>query len=141
MAACKSAGTVWARVHAARTEADRRRDDEAVLGVYAPEFDWSLGRRVIRAPRDTAPAMSEENVEIVRRLAEGFQRRQHERAFEFYDPEIEWDASGLAERPGYRRRLSRPRGRQDLLAELALGVERSPFRDPGRGGGGDDVVL
>jgi ketosteroid isomerase-like protein len=41
--------------------------------------------------------MSEENVEIVRRLAEGFQHRQHERAFELYDPEIEWDASGLAE--------------------------------------------
>jgi ketosteroid isomerase-like protein len=38
--------------------------------------------------------MSQENVEIVRTLAEGFQRRQHEQAFEFYDPEIEWDASG-----------------------------------------------
>ncbi|HXF01195.1 MAG TPA: nuclear transport factor 2 family protein [Solirubrobacterales bacterium] len=37
--------------------------------------------------------MSQENVEIVRTLAEGFQHRQHERAFEFYDPEIEWDAS------------------------------------------------
>ena len=41
--------------------------------------------------------MSQENVEIVRTLAEGFQRRQHEQAFELYDPEIEWDASGLAE--------------------------------------------
>jgi ketosteroid isomerase-like protein len=41
--------------------------------------------------------MSQENVEIVRTLAEGFQRRQHERAFEFYDPEIEWDASRVAE--------------------------------------------
>jgi ketosteroid isomerase-like protein len=41
--------------------------------------------------------MSQENVEIVLELAEGFQRREHERAFEFYDPEIEWDASGLAE--------------------------------------------
>ena len=37
--------------------------------------------------------MSQENVEIVRTLAEGFQHRQHERAFEYYDPEIEWDAS------------------------------------------------
>ena len=37
--------------------------------------------------------MSQENVEIVRTLAEGFQHRQHERAFEFYDPAIEWDAS------------------------------------------------
>ena len=39
--------------------------------------------------------MSQENVEIVRTLAEGFQHRQHERAFEFYDPEIEWDASRM----------------------------------------------
>ena len=41
--------------------------------------------------------MSQENVDIVRTLAEGFQHRQHERAFEFYDPEIEWDASALAD--------------------------------------------
>ncbi len=41
--------------------------------------------------------MSQENVEIVRALAEGFQRRRHEQAFELYDPEIEWDASALAE--------------------------------------------
>jgi ketosteroid isomerase-like protein len=41
--------------------------------------------------------MSEEKVEIVRSLAEGFQHRQHERAFEYYDPEIEWDASQIAQ--------------------------------------------
>jgi ketosteroid isomerase-like protein len=41
--------------------------------------------------------MSHENVEIVRTLAEGFQHRQHERAFEFYDPGIEWNASALAD--------------------------------------------
>jgi ketosteroid isomerase-like protein len=41
--------------------------------------------------------MSQENVEIVRSLAKGFQHRQHEGAFEFYDPEIEWDASRFAE--------------------------------------------
>ncbi|MGH2965348.1 MAG: nuclear transport factor 2 family protein [Solirubrobacterales bacterium] len=39
--------------------------------------------------------MSPANVEIVRTLAEGFQRRQHEEAFELYDPEIEWDSSRL----------------------------------------------
>jgi ketosteroid isomerase-like protein len=32
-------------------------------------------------------------------LAEGFQHRQHEWAFEFYDPEIEWDASQVVELP------------------------------------------
>jgi ketosteroid isomerase-like protein len=41
--------------------------------------------------------MSQENVEIVQELAESFQRRDHERAFAFYDPEIEWDASGCAD--------------------------------------------
>jgi ketosteroid isomerase-like protein len=41
--------------------------------------------------------MSQENVEVVRTLAEGFAHRQHEQAFELYDPEIEWDASRLAE--------------------------------------------
>ena len=41
--------------------------------------------------------MSHENVEIVRELAEAFQHRQQEQAFEFYDPEIEWDSSAIAE--------------------------------------------
>jgi ketosteroid isomerase-like protein len=41
--------------------------------------------------------MSQENVEIVRSLADGFQHRQHERAFEFYDPEIEWDATNVGQ--------------------------------------------
>jgi ketosteroid isomerase-like protein len=41
--------------------------------------------------------MSEENVEIVRDLAEAFQRRDHERVFEHYDPDIEWDGSRLTE--------------------------------------------
>jgi ketosteroid isomerase-like protein len=37
--------------------------------------------------------MSEENVETVRDLLDAFARRDHERAFDFYDPDIEWDAS------------------------------------------------
>jgi ketosteroid isomerase-like protein len=36
--------------------------------------------------------MSEENVELVRRLLDMFARRDHEGVFEFYDPDIEWDA-------------------------------------------------
>jgi ketosteroid isomerase-like protein len=39
--------------------------------------------------------MSQENVEIVRTLLEGFARRDHERAFELYGPNIEWDASKI----------------------------------------------
>ena len=41
--------------------------------------------------------MSEENVQLVRGLLEAFERRDHERAFEYYDPDIEWDASRIAD--------------------------------------------
>jgi ketosteroid isomerase-like protein len=34
--------------------------------------------------------MSRENVAIVRELFELFAKRDHERAFAYYDPEIEW---------------------------------------------------
>ena len=40
--------------------------------------------------------MSQENVEIVRELLTAFEQRDHERAFDNYDPDIEWDASGMA---------------------------------------------
>ena len=39
--------------------------------------------------------MAAGDVEIVRELLDAFARRDHERAFEFYDPEIEWDARRL----------------------------------------------
>ncbi len=39
--------------------------------------------------------MSEENLEIVRDMIDAFERRDHERAFEYYDPEIEWDSTGI----------------------------------------------
>jgi ketosteroid isomerase-like protein len=41
--------------------------------------------------------MSEENVQIVRDLAESFKQRDHERAFDFYDEEIEWDSTPSAD--------------------------------------------
>jgi ketosteroid isomerase-like protein len=37
--------------------------------------------------------MSEENVELVRRLFDMFANRDHEQAFALYDPEIEWIAA------------------------------------------------
>ena len=37
--------------------------------------------------------MSKENVYLVRRLLDMFARRDHEGVFEFYDPDIEWDAT------------------------------------------------
>ena len=41
--------------------------------------------------------MSQENVDLVRRLLEMFARREHEAVFEFYDADIEWDATNPGE--------------------------------------------
>lgn len=37
--------------------------------------------------------MSQESVELVRDLLEAFRRRDHELAFDFYDPDIVWEAA------------------------------------------------
>src|SRR5687767_6680280 len=85
-------------------------------------------------------AMSEENVEIVRGLAEAFQQRQHERAFEIYDPDIEWDASntpsGAAEGIYHGHEGVRAFWRHWLSAWSDLRFEIEDVRDAG-----DDVVL
>jgi ketosteroid isomerase-like protein len=86
--------------------------------------------------------MSQENVEIVRALAEAFQRRDHERAFELYDPEIEWDASRCAavipEMAGVYRGHEgvRTYWRRFLSAWNDLEFEVDAVRQAG-----DDVVL
>ena len=41
--------------------------------------------------------MSEENVAIVRELFALFAKREHERAFEYYDREVEFDATAFGE--------------------------------------------
>jgi ketosteroid isomerase-like protein len=86
--------------------------------------------------------VSQENVEIIRALAESFQRRDQERAFQFYDPEIEWDASGCAEvipdLAGVYRGHDGVRAywRRWLSAWNDLQFEVEAVRDAG-----DDVVL
>src|SRR5919198_663585 len=86
--------------------------------------------------------MSQENLEIVRALAETFQRRDHERAFDFYDPEIEWDATRATEvipdLAGIYRGHEGVRAywRQWLSAWQDLRFEIEAVRDAG-----DDVVL
>src|SRR5512133_1240584 len=86
--------------------------------------------------------MSQENVEIVRALAESFQRRDQERAFDVYDPEIEWDASRCAEvvpdlSDVYRGHDGvRAYWRRFLSAWGDLEFEVEAVRDAG-----DDVVL
>ena len=44
-------------------------------------------------PRDTGWAMSEESVDLVRRLLEMFAKREHEAVFACRSPDIEWDAT------------------------------------------------
>jgi ketosteroid isomerase-like protein len=39
--------------------------------------------------------MSQENVELVRRLLRTFASRDYEGVFAFYDPDIEWDARSM----------------------------------------------
>jgi ketosteroid isomerase-like protein len=41
--------------------------------------------------------MSQENVDLVRALTEAWQRREQEETFAFVHPEVEWDATRVAE--------------------------------------------
>lgn len=41
--------------------------------------------------------MSQENVRLVRELTEAWQRREQEETFAFVHPEVEWDATRVAE--------------------------------------------
>jgi ketosteroid isomerase-like protein len=85
--------------------------------------------------------MSEENVELVRDLLEAFRERDHERAFEFYHPDIEWDASAtpIAGGTGQYRGHEGVRAywRQWLSAWSDLEFEVQDVRE----GEGDEVVA
>jgi ketosteroid isomerase-like protein len=86
--------------------------------------------------------MSQENVEIVRRLAEGFQHRQHEQAFEFYDPEIEWDALGSADvNPDIARVYHGHEGVRAHWRHWLSAWSDLQFEIQDVVGAGDDVVL
>jgi ketosteroid isomerase-like protein len=47
--------------------------------------------------REILRQMSRENVELVRKLTEAWQRREQEGTLDFVDPDVEWDATGLGE--------------------------------------------
>ena len=87
--------------------------------------------------------MSQANVEIVRNLLEWFQHRDHERAFEFYDPEIEWDTRRIVQGPSldlsgvfHGHEGVRAYWRQWLSAWSDLHFEIDDVRDAG-----DEVVA
>jgi ketosteroid isomerase-like protein len=54
---------------------------------------WFPSRAEALEAAGLSESMSEENVDLVRRLLDMFARRDHEGVFEFYDPDIEWDAT------------------------------------------------
>ena len=84
--------------------------------------------------------MSQENVEIVRGLLEAFQRRDHERAFDFYDPDIVWEdqAAPVSDLRGvyHGHEGVRTYWRQWLSAWRDLQFEIQDVRDAG-----DEVVA
>ncbi|MBA2764904.1 MAG: nuclear transport factor 2 family protein, partial [Thermoleophilaceae bacterium] len=57
--------------------------------------------------------MSQENVEIMRRLYEAIERRDSEAVFALYDPDVEWDMSGY---PYGEMLAARSRGHAALQA-------------------------
>jgi ketosteroid isomerase-like protein len=81
-------------------------------------------------------------VETVRALADAFRRRDHDRPFDFYHPDIEWDASRLpdgifdAADVYHGHEGVRAFWRQWLSAWSDLEFEIQGVRDAG-----DDVVL
>jgi ketosteroid isomerase-like protein len=86
--------------------------------------------------------MSAENVALVRELLELFAHRQHERVFDLYDPDIEWDASAAGMLPPDLARVFRGhegvraywRGWLSSWSDIDFEVE--DILD-----GGDDVVA
>ena len=82
--------------------------------------------------------MSQENVEIVRDLLEAFRRRDHERAFDFYDPDIVWEDLSGQDTGGvfHGHEGVRTYWREWLSAWRDLQFEIQGLRDTG-----DDVVA
>ena len=82
--------------------------------------------------------MSKENVEIVRDLLEAFRRRDHERAFDFYDPHIVWEHHDDSQLSGvyHGHEGVRSYWREWLSAWRDLQFEIQDVRDTG-----DEVVA
>ena len=85
--------------------------------------------------------MSQENVGMVRGLAEAFLRRDHEAAFEFYDPEIEWDLTTEAVAPDMAGVYRGHDGTRDLWRRWLSAWKDLQFEIQDVRDGGDDVVL
>ena len=82
--------------------------------------------------------MSQQNVEIVRNLLEAFRRRDHESAFDFYDPDIVWEDLSGQDTGGvfHGHEGVRTYWREWLSAWRDLQFEIRGLRDAG-----DDVVA
>ena len=85
--------------------------------------------------------MSQENVEIVRALTEGFQRGDHEQAFDFYDPEIEWDTGTEGVAPGMAGVYRGHEGARDFWRRWLSAWKDLKFEIQDVWDAGDEVVL
>jgi ketosteroid isomerase-like protein len=86
-------------------------------------------------PRDTAWAMSEENIDVIRKAVEAFNAGDRERLFSLVDPAIEFRSA--FEQQTYRGLEGLVRYREDVAAALeGFQVEHDRFVDAG----GDRVV-
>jgi ketosteroid isomerase-like protein len=63
--------------------------------------------------------MSEENVDLVRRLLEMFTKREHEAVFAFYAPDIEWDATAWESIAAVNKGSSDPMSRSPSIPRPA----------------------
>jgi uncharacterized protein len=87
--------------------------------------------------RDTAGAMSQENVEIVSRALDALNRDGIEAVLEFLDPDVEWTTTGLFVEAGtYRGHDGVLRYFGAMANDLEFHIEPEKFID-----GGDQVVI
>jgi ketosteroid isomerase-like protein len=86
--------------------------------------------------RDTARAMSQENVEAVKRGVEAYNRRDMEALLEELDPEVEWHPAVLVRFEGEARVYRGHEGVREMLGDVfealaELYTEYSEIRDLG----------
>src|SRR5829696_5039032 len=89
------------------------------------------GGQAIPPARDTARAMSQENVEIVRRLYEAFNRRDLTAESEVLDPNFEWIPDTRSFESAIRGREEVLRFLDDQIETLGLRVQPETFFEKG----------
>src|SRR3954464_1837351 len=93
-------------------------------------MDWGISER------DTARAMTQENVETFKRAVDAYERRDLEAMMEECDPEIEWHSAATTALGGTARAYRGRAGMRDLFRDhdeafTEIHIEFSEIRDLG----------